>query len=427
MKQTTLAISTTKAGYISARKSCQQALWMKQALIDYDIRLDDVPIMCDDKGAIDLSKNHVQHSRMKHIEIRHHFILENVQKQNISIEKVSSEENIADILTKPPSVIMPRLIASDHKNTHDYILILSGEYGPPLKNLFKQIENHFIHEGRVVNADYDDMEGHMFVEFVIQNNFFSYTLEEFGQILRIPLDDQCSFTDQWSLDKLVLGLPSGGRYQTDPPCLDEIKTYVQLEREKSLTRVHQGRTVYVYENQVLTREIQHNMKTWVEIICENVFCLGGNQDHLLACLSHMLYCITSSMRYNLACFVAKRMKFVRRQPRIILPYEKKGLWHKKDRHSTSASSSSAFDHPLSLHHVDDDNDEDDEGTSRASTPSPTSYVSSLLNEIPQVFTNPPHDEQIMATLFTRQTEIFNRQVQMRDEHRSRLKSIGKGI
>ncbi|GJR08564.1 retrovirus-related pol polyprotein from transposon TNT 1-94 [Tanacetum coccineum] len=100
-KQTALAISTTEAEYVSVRKACQQALWMKQGLIDYDIRLDDVPIMCDNKGAIDLSKNPVQHSRTKHIEIRHHFLRDNVKKGHISIEKVSSVDNIADILTKP--------------------------------------------------------------------------------------------------------------------------------------------------------------------------------------------------------------------------------------------------------------------------------------------------------------------------------------
>ncbi|GJV08636.1 retrovirus-related pol polyprotein from transposon TNT 1-94 [Tanacetum coccineum] len=55
-KQTALAISTTEAEYVSAGKACQQALWMKQALVDYGIRLDDIPIMCDNKGAIDLSK-----------------------------------------------------------------------------------------------------------------------------------------------------------------------------------------------------------------------------------------------------------------------------------------------------------------------------------------------------------------------------------
>nr|GEV40474.1 copia protein [Tanacetum cinerariifolium] len=100
-KQTALAISTTEAEYVSAKKACQQALWMKQALIDYAVRLDDVPIMCDNKGAIDLSKNSVQHSRTKHIEIRHHFLRNNVQKGHIPIEKVSSVENITDILTKP--------------------------------------------------------------------------------------------------------------------------------------------------------------------------------------------------------------------------------------------------------------------------------------------------------------------------------------
>ncbi|GJS64453.1 hypothetical protein Tco_0679017 [Tanacetum coccineum] len=100
-KQTALAISTTEAEYVSARKACQQALWMKQALIDYDVRLDDVPIMCDNKGAIDLSKNLVQHSRTKHIKIRHHFLRDNVQKGHISIEKVPSVDNITDILTKP--------------------------------------------------------------------------------------------------------------------------------------------------------------------------------------------------------------------------------------------------------------------------------------------------------------------------------------
>ncbi|GJU51844.1 hypothetical protein Tco_1221399 [Tanacetum coccineum] len=103
-KQTALAISTTEAEYVSTKKkACQQAFWMKQALVDYDIKLDDVLVLCDNKGAIDLSKNLVLHSRTKHIEIRHHFLRDNVPKENISIEKVSSEDNIADILLKPSS------------------------------------------------------------------------------------------------------------------------------------------------------------------------------------------------------------------------------------------------------------------------------------------------------------------------------------
>nr|GEV30651.1 hypothetical protein [Tanacetum cinerariifolium] len=100
-KQTALVISTTEAEYVSVEKECQQALWMKQALIDYDVRLDDVPVMCDNKGAIDLSKNPMQHYRTKHIKIRHHYLRDNVQKGHISIKKVPSVDNIGSILTKP--------------------------------------------------------------------------------------------------------------------------------------------------------------------------------------------------------------------------------------------------------------------------------------------------------------------------------------
>nr|GEY18176.1 hypothetical protein [Tanacetum cinerariifolium] len=100
-KQTALAISTTEAEYISTKKACQQALWMKQALIDYDVRIIDVPIMCDNKGEIDLRKNSIQHSRTKHFEIHHYFLCDNVHKGRISVEKVLFVDNIADIFTKP--------------------------------------------------------------------------------------------------------------------------------------------------------------------------------------------------------------------------------------------------------------------------------------------------------------------------------------
>nr|GEU33264.1 retrovirus-related Pol polyprotein from transposon TNT 1-94 [Tanacetum cinerariifolium] len=77
-KQTALAISTTKVEYVSVGKACQQALWMKQALVDYDINVDDISVLRDNKGAMDLSKNPVLHSQTKHIEMRHHFLCDNI-------------------------------------------------------------------------------------------------------------------------------------------------------------------------------------------------------------------------------------------------------------------------------------------------------------------------------------------------------------
>ncbi|GKA39529.1 hypothetical protein Tco_0732080 [Tanacetum coccineum] len=98
---------------------------------------------------------------------------------------------------------------------------------------------------------------------------------------------------------------------------------------------------------------------------------------------------------------------------------------RRGRHSTS--SSSAFDQPSSSHLNDDDDDGNDEGTSRASTPSPIRYVNSLTNQVPQVFQNPPNIDPHLEPFYTRQTEIINRQVQLRDEQRGGVRSIGKSL
>ncbi|GKA70502.1 hypothetical protein Tco_0776641 [Tanacetum coccineum] len=97
---------------------------------------------------------------------------------------------------------------------------------------------------------------------------------------------------------------------------------------------------------------------------------------------------------------------------------------KRCRQSNSASSSSVFVYTSPSHHLDDNNDENEEDTSRASTSSPSKFVNSLLNVIPQVFKNPPHENQ---TIYTYQTEILNHQSQCRDEHRNRLRSIGRAL
>ncbi|GKC70123.1 hypothetical protein Tco_1116006 [Tanacetum coccineum] len=100
---------------------------------------------------------------------------------------------------------------------------------------------------------------------------------------------------------------------------------------------------------------------------------------------------------------------------------------RRGRHSTS-SSSSAFDQPSSSHlNDDDDDDENGERTSRASTPSPICYVNSLTNQVPHVFQNPPNIDPHLEPFYTRQTEIINRQVHIRDEQRGGLRSIGKGL
>ncbi|RCU36414.1 hypothetical protein DVA76_18100, partial [Acinetobacter baumannii] len=74
---------------------------MKQQLVDFGLKFDSIPIRCDNTSAINLTKNPILHSRTKHIEIRHHFIRDHVAKGDIKLEFVNTQNQLADIFTKP--------------------------------------------------------------------------------------------------------------------------------------------------------------------------------------------------------------------------------------------------------------------------------------------------------------------------------------
>ncbi|SPT17899.1 unnamed protein product [Triticum aestivum] len=75
-KQNCVSLSTAESEYIATRSCCAQLLWMKQTLKDYGIHLKQVRLYCDNESAIKIANNPVQHSKTKHIEIRHHFLTE---------------------------------------------------------------------------------------------------------------------------------------------------------------------------------------------------------------------------------------------------------------------------------------------------------------------------------------------------------------
>jgi len=69
--------------------------------MDYNVKLEKVPLYCDNSSAINLTKNPIQHSKTKHIEIMHHFIKDHVQKGEIEIKFVKTENQLVDLFTKP--------------------------------------------------------------------------------------------------------------------------------------------------------------------------------------------------------------------------------------------------------------------------------------------------------------------------------------
>ncbi|GKA49359.1 retrovirus-related pol polyprotein from transposon TNT 1-94 [Tanacetum coccineum] len=175
------------------------------------------------------------------------------------------------------AVTMPRKSSEDYKNTRHYIPIMSHEFRSPIKEKLRNLEERYIHEGRVVFDNFTDLnyvrslfhfvefeclleineqvcprfilefysqyrlsysdEGQMFVEFVIQNQLFSYSLENFVQILDVPCEGACVFTDRWRLDELVYGIPSDGPYQTNPPSIEDIISSIRINREGQVCHI----------------------------------------------------------------------------------------------------------------------------------------------------------------------------------------------
>nr|GEV75761.1 integrase, catalytic region, zinc finger, CCHC-type, peptidase aspartic, catalytic [Tanacetum cinerariifolium] len=99
-RQKSAAISSAKVKYIALSGRCAQILWMRSQLLDYGLGFNKIPMYCDNKSAIALCCNNLQHSRSKHIDIRYHFIKEQVENVVIKLYFVNTEYQLADLFTK---------------------------------------------------------------------------------------------------------------------------------------------------------------------------------------------------------------------------------------------------------------------------------------------------------------------------------------
>ncbi|GKA16664.1 hypothetical protein Tco_0696501 [Tanacetum coccineum] len=110
----------------------------------------------------------------------------------------------------------------------------------------------------------------MFVEFVIQNQLFSYSLENFAQILGVPCEGACIFSDRWRVDELIYGIPTDGLYQTNLPPVKDIVSSIRFDHDGQVCRIRHEEEIDVLEYQVLTRKIEPSLKPLEEIILEKV-------------------------------------------------------------------------------------------------------------------------------------------------------------
>ncbi|GJS95295.1 putative ribonuclease H-like domain-containing protein [Tanacetum coccineum] len=99
-KQTIMATSTTKAEYVVDADCCGQVLWIQNQMLDYGFNFMNTKIYIDNESTICIIKNPVFHSKTKHIEIMHHFIIDAYEKKLIQVLKIHTNNNVADLLTK---------------------------------------------------------------------------------------------------------------------------------------------------------------------------------------------------------------------------------------------------------------------------------------------------------------------------------------
>jgi hypothetical protein len=100
-KQSSVAKSTTEAEYVAVACCCSQLLWISYTMSDFGEEYTHVPLQCDSTSAISVAKNTVLHSKTKHIELRYHFLRDNIEKGKIALIHVPTHDQLADIFTKP--------------------------------------------------------------------------------------------------------------------------------------------------------------------------------------------------------------------------------------------------------------------------------------------------------------------------------------
>lgn len=100
-RQPLVALSSTEAEFIAAADCCKELLYLKSLLREITGEIVHAEMNIDNQSAIKLVKSGIFNRRSKHIDVRYHFLSEKVNENNISINYINTNNQIADILTKP--------------------------------------------------------------------------------------------------------------------------------------------------------------------------------------------------------------------------------------------------------------------------------------------------------------------------------------
>nr|GEU54298.1 ribonuclease H-like domain, reverse transcriptase, RNA-dependent DNA polymerase [Tanacetum cinerariifolium] len=130
------------------------------------------------------------------------------------------------------------------------------------KNLENDIEDETLDINKIVNIK--ESRNHPLEH--VMGNLNQRTLrsqaqnQKFAQILDIPCEGACFFTNNWSLDELLYGVPTDGPYQTNPPSPGDIISYIRIDQEGQVRRICHEEEIDVHDHHILTREISERLE-----------------------------------------------------------------------------------------------------------------------------------------------------------------------
>lgn len=89
-----------EAKYIAMGEYVSQLLWIMHTLVNYELEYRNVKVLCDNISTINLTKDTMYQFKIKHIEVKHHFIIDHMSRGDIEFNHVESKFNLVDIFTK---------------------------------------------------------------------------------------------------------------------------------------------------------------------------------------------------------------------------------------------------------------------------------------------------------------------------------------
>ncbi|XXG88514.1 hypothetical protein AAC387_Pa12g0708 [Persea americana] len=95
-----MALSTAEAEYIAANEEGKETVWLRNFFQELGLKQGKYVVYCDSQSAMDLSKNATYHACTKHVDMRYHLIREVIEKNLMKLEKIHTNKNPSDMMTK---------------------------------------------------------------------------------------------------------------------------------------------------------------------------------------------------------------------------------------------------------------------------------------------------------------------------------------